>query len=309
MDPEESAESPTETNSQNSFHTLQNFVDSESSLEDPTSQPLIPEDLSRLQSSSSLQSAIPPFPVALQEQGYISSTTSSHANMSNTDIQTPSHQSNNWSNIPKLNSSTFFDWKRRIETTLGARRLYSHILEDTPIPTDPKLRTEHVFNEFRALEAIQFSCDADNFNIISDCKTARAAYLALCKYPDDLGGVTTANLFSELASSKLSSAADLKEHLLKFRNTHTKLKGNLQSPPDLCISDPFIAILILKSLPPDFNSLIQTSLANFETLTLDQIYALLNIEAKQLSGQATDPDSALVTTANCQPRKTERKNS
>lgn len=216
--------------------------------------------------------------------------------MSTNDPQTSSGQSNNWSNIPKLTSSTFFDWKRRLETTLGARRLSSHILEDRSVPTDENARADYIVDDLRALEAIQFSCDSDNFNVISECSTARSAYLALCKYHDDSGGVTTANLFSELASTCLSSVSDLKEHLLKFRNVHTELKGNLRSTPELRISDPFIAILLLKSLPVDFNSLVKTSLANFESLTLDRVYTLLNMEAKQISGQS-NKDSALITSA------------
>lgn len=216
--------------------------------------------------------------------------------MSTNDPQTSSGQSNNWSNIPKLTSSTFFDWKRRLETTLGARRLSSHILEDRSVPTDENARADYIVDDLQALEAIQFSCESDNFNVISECSTARSAYLALCKYHDDSGGVTTANLFSELASTRLSSVSNLKEHLLKFRNVHTELKGNLRSTPELRISDPFIAILLLKSLPVDFNSLVKTSLANFESLTLDRVYTLLNMEAKRISGQSNE-DSALITSA------------
>lgn len=215
--------------------------------------------------------------------------------MTSTDPQSTTSQSNNWSNIPKLTSSTFFDWKRRLKTTLGARRLSSHILDNKPVPLDPNAKEDYVVNDLRALEAIQFSCDPDNFNVISDCTSARSAYVALCKYHEDSGGVTTANLFSELASARLSSVSELKEHLLRFRNIHTKLKGNLRNSPKLCISDPFIAILLLKSLPPDFNSLVQTSLANFESLTLDRVYTLLNIEAKRLIGQSSNEDLARIT--------------
>lgn len=227
--------------------------------------------------------------------------------MSNSDNPSTSHQSNNWSNIPKLTASSFCDWKRRLETTLRARRLSSHILDDTPLPTEPKEQSDYIVDGLRALEAIQFSCDTHNFNVISDCTTARSVYLALCEYHYDSGGVTTANLFSELASSRLTSSTDLKDHLLKFRNTHTELKGNLCSTPELKISDPFIAILLLKSLPPDFNSPVQTSLENFETLTLDCIYALLNMEAKLLTGQLADSDSALAAVSKNAPPKSKKR--
>lgn len=130
--------------------------------------------------------------------------------------QSLSGQSKKWSNIPKLTSSPFLDRKRRLETTLGARRLFYHILEDCKNLQDKKSRANYIVDDLRAPEAIQFSCDSDNFNIISECTTAQSAYLALCKYHDDSGGVTTANLFSELASARLSSVSKLKDHLLNF---------------------------------------------------------------------------------------------
>lgn len=298
MDIEGITDTSSESESQVSDETLQNFVDSESSF-NPSSliQPPIDEEQIRDQSTNPLQVSNSTSLADLQETSH-SISQSFSITMSHTDSQSSSQQSNNWSNIPKLTSSTFFDWKRRLETTLGARRLSSHILKETIIPTDPKSKADHIVDDLRALEAIQFSCDADNFNVISECTTARAAYLALCKYHDDSGGVTTANLFSELASTRLSSAGELKEHLQRFRNTHTELKGNLCNTPNLTISDPFIAILLLKSLPSEFNLLVQTSLANFETLTLDRIYTLLNMEAKRLTGSSNDSDTALATITN-----------
>lgn len=305
MDIEDLVETSSETNSQDGGSTIQNIVDSESSFNNPISFSHTTEDPFEPRSSLSLQNTSQ---YVFQEDHPSSFHLSSQTHtMSNTDTQSQSHQSNNWSNIPKLTSSSFFDWKRRLETTLGARRLSSHIFEDNQSPSDPKEKADYIVNDFRALKAIQFSCDIDNFNVISDCTTARSAYLALCKYHDDSGGVTTANLFSELASTKLISSADLKDHLIKFRNTHSELKGNLKSTPELRISDPFIAILLLKSLPPDFNSLVQTSLANFESLTLDRIYTLLNMEAKRLTGQSSETESALISISNRQSNKNKKK--
>lgn len=308
MDSEGITDTSSKSNSIHSEDTILNFVDSNSSFHHPiNSQASTTGNTFGSVNSLSSQFVTSPPSLKLNDISIIRSNPSFHSDtMSTNDNPSTSHQSNNWSNIPKLTASSFFDWKRRLETTLGARRLSSHILDDTPIPSEPNARSDFIVDDLRALEAIQFSCDTENFNFISDCTTARSAYLALCKYHNDSGGVTTANLFSELACSRLSSATDLKDHLLKFRNTHTELKGNLRSTPELKISDPFIAILLLKSLPPDFNSLVQTSLANFETLNLDRIYTLLNIEAKRLSGQSTDADSALVTINKSAPPKNKK---
>lgn len=100
MESEDIINTSSETDSQNSDSTVQLFVDS---LNPSISIP----ELSSLE--------VPP-------------------TMSTTDPQSIPSQSNNWANIPKLTSSTFFDWKRRLETTLGARRLSCHILEDELVP-------------------------------------------------------------------------------------------------------------------------------------------------------------------------------
>lgn len=298
MESEDPVDMLSESGTQNSDETIQNFVNSESSFQHSTLIQLnTSENSIGFHLSSSLQVTIPPSLNNFQDTQNTQSISLSHDSIMSTTNQTSSSQSNNWLNIAKLTSSSFFDWKRRLEMTLGARHLSTHILEEYTLPTESKAKADYIVNDLRALKSIQFSCDPDNFNVISECMTARRAYLALCKYNDDSGGVTTANLLLELANSILTSASELKDHLLQFRNTHTELKGNLRNTPNLRISDPFIAILLLKSLPTEFNSLVQTSLVNLENLTLDSVYALLNMEAKRLTGQSNESEAALATTS------------
>lgn len=108
--------------------------------------------------------------------------------------------SDKWTSIPVLNSSNFFDWKLRLETALGARRLKKFISSNLPFPSDPNELETHQVNDARAREAIQCTIDPGNFQVISQCSTARSAYLAILKHHDDSGGLSTTHLFSELAT-------------------------------------------------------------------------------------------------------------
>lgn len=63
----------------------------------------------------------------------------------------------------------------------------------------------------------------------------------------------------------------------------------MSSTPDIKISEPFVAIILINSLPSDYTPLVQSLLTNFESLTLPRLYSLLNIEAtRSMNGSKTD---------------------
>lgn len=144
----------------------------------------------------------------------------------------------------------------------------------------------------RALAAIHATIDKENFEVIRNCTSPREAFTKLCKHHDDAGGLSTANLFSDLVTLKLSSEGDLKEHIHQFRKIHNDLLSNLSSTPDMKISEPFVAIILINSLPSEYSPLVQTLLTSFESLTLARLYSLLNIEATRNAGNAKS-DTAL----------------
>ena len=133
---------------------------------------------------------------------------------SNTEPSYPA--SDKWTSIPTLTSYNFFDWKLRLQTALGARRLKKYILSDLSFPEDPVKLEPHQVNNARALGAIQSTIDPGNFQVISQCTSARSAYRAILKHHNDSGGIATAHLFSEIATLRLTSDGNLAEHLLKF---------------------------------------------------------------------------------------------
>lgn len=107
--------------------------------------------------------------------------------------------------------------------------------------------------------------------------------MKLCKHHDDAGGLSTANLFSDLVTLRLSSEGDLKDHIHRFRKLHNDLLSNLSSTPNMKISEPFISMILINSLPSEYTPLVQSLLTSFETLTLARLYSLLNIDATRTS--------------------------
>lgn len=92
--------------------------------------------------------------------------------------------------------------------------------------------------------------------------------MKLCKHHDDAGGLSTANLFSDLVTLRLSSEGDLKDHIHRFQKLHNDLLSNLSSTPNMKISEPFISMILINSLPSEYTPLVQSLLTSFETLTL-----------------------------------------
>lgn len=182
--------------------------------------------------------------------------------------------------LTELEQGKYHEWRHRLLTYARSQRLAKYLEQDLVKPDDDT-REEFDFNDAHALSLIHSTIDSENYQIVANCNSARSAFLALCKHHDDGGGLTTATIFSELVTMRLSSEDDLSKHLFEFRRLHNKLIGNLASRPDLKISDPFIAIILLKSLPSSFSALVQTTLASFKSITLERIYSLLSMEVNR----------------------------
>lgn len=191
---------------------------------------------------------------------------------------------NAYSSITKLENGTFNNWKLRLSTVLGAHRLSKYVLRDVEVPTGETERDDHDTNCMRARAAIHATVDAENFEVIRSFLSPREAFVKRCKHHDDAGGLSTAHLFSDLVTLRLSSDGELKDHVHKFRKIHNDLLSNLSSTPDIRISEPFIAIILINSLPSTFTPLVQSLLTSFETITLSRLYSFLNIEATRNSG-------------------------
>lgn len=67
--------------------------------------------------------------------------------------------------------------------------------------------------------------------------------------------------------------------------------------PDLQISEAFVAILLLKSLPPRYSAIVQTTLASFELIKLARIYTILAMEANRSAISTHPSDTALAASS------------
>lgn len=197
-----------------------------------------------------------------------------------------------YSGVTKLTSTTFNNWKLRLTTVLGAQQLSKFILRNITPPTDESLLDDHETLSMKALAAIHATIDAENFEVIRSTSCPRKAFVMLCKHHDDTGGLLTANLFLELVTMKLTSDGCLKDHLHQFRKIHNDLTSNISSSPSLSISEPFVAIILINSLPTGYTPLVQSLLSNFESLTLTRLYSLLQMEVTR-TYSSTPSDTAL----------------
>lgn len=199
----------------------------------------------------------------------------------------------NYTTIPKLSSGNFHVWKLRLETFLGAMKLRPYILPDMTIPTDAASLDDYITKDCAALNAIHSTIDEKNMEIVTSPTTAIEAYLALSQHHGDSGGMTTATMFFELVTMKLIPGGSVAEHVHKFRTLHNQFKANTRSMKNITISDHYIAILLLKSLPTEYNSLVQTTLTtNFENISLSHIYMLLSMETMRI--KSSSDNSAMI---------------
>lgn len=193
----------------------------------------------------------------------------------------------NFTSIPKLSNGNFHVWKLRLETFLGAMKLRPFILTDLETPSDASLLDDHITKDCAALNAIHSTIDEENMEIVTSASSAREAYLALCEHHGDSGGMTSATMFFELVTMKLVPGGSVAEHVHKFRTLHNRFKANTRSLKNITISDHYIAILLLKSLPMEYNSLVQTTLtSNFENISLSHIYMLLSMETMRIESSS-----------------------
>ena len=212
-----------------------------------------------------------------------------------TDVTSKSSSSFNlniYSTVPKLKTGTFNNWKLRLTTILGAQRLEKFISSEVVPPTNPDDLADHMANSMATLTALHITVDDENFQIICGCSSPRDAYEKLCRQHDDAGGLSTANLFTDLVSLRLTSDGSLTNHLHAFRSLHNDLLSNLSSTPSITISEPFIAILLIISLPSQYTPLAQTLLVNFESISLSRLYSLLKIDSMRTS-TSSKADTAL----------------
>jgi len=169
-------------------------------------------------------------------------------------------------------------------------------------PSDASLLEDHITKDCAALNAIHSTIDEENMEIITSATTAREAYLALCEHHGDSGGMTTATMFFELVTMKLSPGSSVADHVHKFRTLHNRFKSNTKSLKNISISDHYIAILLLKSLPADYNSLVQTTLtSNFENISLSHIYMLLSMETMRIESSTENIAMSAQTVQNSKP--------
>lgn len=157
-------------------------------------------------------------------------------------------------------------------------------------PTDPTALEAHQTADCQALSLIHSTIDDENFQVFLSCMMAYEAFQALCQHHSDTGGISTATLFFELVNLQVTADVPIKEHVHHFCTLHNKLKSNIK------ISNHFIAIILLFSLPSEFTPLVQTTLTTtvFDKIDINHLYMLILVSTKVESSEASSSHTAMV---------------
>lgn len=114
-------------------------------------------------------------------------------------------------------------------------------------------------------------------------------------------------MFYELVNLRLAPGGLVSEHVLQFRTLHNQFLSSIVSMPGITVSDHFLAILLLMSLPSSYNSLVQTTLStSFEKISLPLVYMLLQAESTRLESSAAN-DTAMATTSKTEAKSNDNK--
>lgn len=180
--------------------------------------------------------------------------------------------------IEKLNGTNYNIWKFKVKLFMIHKDCWSAVDSTTALPqTDQK-----------ALAIIGLSVKDDQIVHIQSCKSAKEAWDALKMVYEDAGTATKVMLQDELMSSKLERDGSVKDHIGKLRSIVSKL-----STIDVAISDDQYIIILLRSLPPEYDQLVVT-LENLDKLKVEDVHArLIREEVRRNSTNNASEPTAL----------------
>lgn len=193
--------------------------------------------------------------------------------------------------IDKLDGSNYMQWKFKVKLFLIHKGCWDAIEPREGV-------TSTTENIQKALAIIGLSVKDDQIVHIQDCTTALEAWNNLSTVYQDTGTASKIVLQDQLMSTKMSVGTSVQEHISKLRSYVSQLAA-----VNVTISDEQYTIILLRSLPSDYDQLVVT-LENIDKLSIGDVHARLIREEARKSNDA----KGLETTA-LQARKPEWRNS
>lgn len=178
--------------------------------------------------------------------------------------------------IDKLNGENFNIWKFKIKLFLVHKECWSAIEASSTVTSSV---------DQKALAIIGLAIKDDQIVHVQNSKTAKEAWDALHEVYEDSGTASKVMLQDQLMTTKLASGESVKGHIGKLRSIVSKL-----STISVVISDDQYVIILLRSLPQEFDQLVVT-LENLENLKIEDVHARIIREEERRKSKIDNSQS------------------
>ena len=164
-----------------------------------------------------------------------------------------------------LNSSNFSEWKGRISDALMEKYLWEYANGECSKPTaarpeaptdeEKKTITDWRRKDNAAAAFIRRHVEQEQLHQVSEGSGAHATWTALCKAHEKQTMQAIALIVHRIVTAQYVENTKMEDHINVLRTNNKKLVAQNTT---VHFSDPLLALLLLKSLPPSFTPVAQT---------------------------------------------------
>lgn len=155
--------------------------------------------------------------------------------------------------IEKLDEGNYDSWHVHMKSVLVHNELWKYA--NGSLKCDPtwtrEQKAEWENRDEKALAIILLSVKGSQLNYIKKCKYSAEAWDKLAEVYKPRGPVQKVMLYKKLMNLKMAENEDMAEYLNKFQNIMEKL-----ADVGIELQDELVAIILLSSLPPNFENFI-----------------------------------------------------
>jgi hypothetical protein len=164
----------------------------------------------------------------------------------------------------RLDSTNFHEWKQRVSDALMERYLWEYAIGECTQPTTahdiPTQEEKQVVSDWKkkdnaAAAFIRKHVNNDQLHVVPAGSGAHATWTAICAAHERQTMQAIAQIVHTIVTTEYVDGARMEDHVNVFRQNNNKL---LAQSTTVHFSDPLLALLLLKSLPPSFTPLSQT---------------------------------------------------
>lgn len=205
----------------------------------------------------------------------------------------------------RLDSSNYLFWRFQVESMLKAHSLFDIVDGSNKCPPknlrDDKgnllTETNPAYSQWIAqdqalITLINATLSKSAFSLVIGCKSSKEVWTALEKRFSSLTRSYIHELKSALHTVSKNSTESIDDYLVRIKDLVDKL-----ATVSVTIDDEDILLYTLNGLPTEYNSFRTSIRTRSESVTLDELHALLKSEAKFIEEQSKSPSAVFNPTA------------